>query len=635
MEPPRPARTTKQLPGGFRLKHFEVLELIATGGMGTVYRAMDQSARRTVALKVLRAEFSSHEDYVRMFEDEIYSLARLCHPNIVPIYYAGQEGEWLFFAMPLIEGKDCLKILAESGPCEAARVKKWALQSVSALSAAWRCGIMHRDLKPANIIIESTNGSALLADFGLAMIRGVESSPLADDWGSPGYLAPEQILKEDVDFRTDMYALGASLFHILAGQTPYASKDWRDEIEGHTSKPFPFHLAHLRGLTDRWTSILARMMEKKPADRFENYEALADAIRAVDQPLPVKGHTRGRPGAVPSRLEWPRERLNGLLRKDAPFWSGIDPGQVVSAGPGVVVSVKEWPPLISLAPWEWHIRQICEGGEGDPVQLVEFSKIMPEYSEFVIGLASTGLYGSADGSFETAMTGVGLARCRVLAATCVLVFEGSKASRYFDWLPLWKHSISCGLLAELLLEFFGFPADPNTLAAGILHDIGKVILGDIAGMGLMAAFRRSLLEGIPLAQCEGENLPCGHARAGEMYARHLKLPPRVIDGIGLHHGEIPKREGHVVAAIQAANDLCKRYALGYSGEGVLLNSGVADCQALRWLVENRISEEKTMAEFQIQFEPLMKTFPVLADQWVDHRRALMGEPEIIPFWKME
>lgn len=633
MDPPRPERTTKQLPGGFRLKHFEILEVIATGGMGTVYRAMDHSARRTVALKVLRAEFSEHEDYVRMFEDEVYSLARLCHPNIIPIYYAGREGAWQFFAMPLIEGRDCLRIVAEGGPCDPADVKKWAIQSVSALSAAWRCGIMHRDLKPANIIIETAGGNALLADFGLAMIRGVESSPLADDWGSPGYLAPEQILKEGVDFRTDMYSLGASLFHILAGQTPYGSKDWREEIEGHVGKPFPFHLAHLRGLTEQWTAVIARMMGKRPEDRYESYEALEEALRAVDQPLP---RARGVGGsmAVPSRLEWARDRLNGLVREDVPFWSGIDPGQVVNASPGPI-SVKEWPPLVSLGPWEWHMRQICEGGGGDPSQLIEFSKIMPEYCEFIQSLAATGCYGPSDGGFEGAMASVGLVRCRVLAVACIMVYESSQASRYFNWLPLWRHSISCGILAELLLAFFEYPEEQHILAAGILHDVGKVILGDIAGMGLLAAFRRSLFEQMPLEQCEADSLPHGHAKAGEAYAKHLKLPARVISCIGLHHAAIPKRDGHAVAAVQASNDLCKRHMLGYSGEGVLATARVEDGPGLRWLIENRLSEEATMESFLARFQPVLDSFPCIPDQRVDHRKAVMGEGEVFPFWQME
>ncbi|HPA18255.1 MAG TPA: HDOD domain-containing protein [Verrucomicrobiae bacterium] len=635
MDPPKPERVTKQLPGGFRLKHFEVLELIATGGMGTVYRAMDHSARRTVALKVLRAEFSHHDEYVRMFEDEAYSLARLCHPNIIPVYYAGEEADWLFFAMPLIEGKDCLRILAETGACEPGRVQRWALQAVSALSAAWRCGIMHRDMKPANIIIEDASGNALLADFGLAMIRGVESSRLAEDWGSPGYLAPEQILKEDLDFRTDMYSLGASLFHILAGETPYASKDWRNEIEGHVGKPFPFHLAQLRGVPDGWVEVLARMMEKKRADRYPSYEALEGALRGIDRP--VSERSKGREGvmAVPSRPDWPRDRLNGMVRQGVAFWTGIDPGQVVAVSSGGAVSPKEWPPLVSLAPWEWHIRQICEGGEGDPVQLREFAMIMPEYEDFIQRLAAMGWYGAAEPGFEGAMARVGLARCRVLAVACVLIYESSKISQYFDWLPLWRHSVSCGLLAELLLGFFDFPETPRAIAAGLLHDVGKVILGDIAGMGLMAAFRRSLLEGVPLEQCEKESLPCGHVAAGEAYARHLKLPEDVVGAIALHHGEIPKRDGQLVAAVQAANDLCKRHGLGYSGEGVLTTSHIEDCAGLQWLADNSGREDGAMAAFRSRFLPVLGEFPLLASQQVDPRKVVMGEEEVIPFWRME
>lgn len=625
---------TKQLESGFRLKHFEVLEHLATGGMGMVYRAMDHAAKRVVALKVLRAEFATHEEYVRMFEDEVYSLGRLHHPNIVPVYYFGREGEWLFFAMPLIVGKDCLRILADGGPCEPRRVKIWALQSVSALGAAWRRGIMHRDIKPANILIEENTGNALLMDFGLALICGVEPARVAEDWGSPGYLAPEQVHKERLDFRTDMYSLGASLFHIMAGETPFASEDWRDEIQGHLEKPFPFHRAQLRGVPQGWASILARMMEKRPEDRYPSYEALEAALAAVDRPASARPKGGAGHLAVPSRAEWPRERLNGLMRPGVAFWTEIDPGQVERLGSGVP-SVEEWPPLQSLIPWEWHVRQLCEGGEGDPVHLREFATIMPEYAEFVGRIASMGWYGVADEGFEGAMGCLGLARCRTLAVATVLAYESSKVSQYFDWLPLWRHSLSCGLISELLLGFFECPEEPVALAAGILHDVGKVILGDVAGMGLMAAFRRSLLEVVPLDECEKEVLPYGHARAGEAWARHLKLPEGVVQVIAQHHGQIPRKEGHLVAAVQVANDLCKRQALGYSGEGALAAAHAEDLDALQWLVEHSGREDDPLVAFRAQFLPRLAGFPLIGSQQVDPRKLLMGEEEEIPFWRME
>ncbi len=635
MEVPRPARVTRQLEVGFRLKHYEVLEHIATGGMGTVYRAMDHSAKRAVALKVLRAEFSHSPEYVRMFEDEIFSLARLNHPNIIPIYFAGREGEWLFFAMPLIEGRDCLRILADGGPVEAQRVRGWAMQLVSALGAAWRRGIMHRDVKPANIVIEDASGNALLADFGLALIRGMESSRVAEDWGSPGYLAPEQILKEALDFRTDMYSLGASLYHILAGETPFVSEDWRGEIEGHLGKPFPFHRAQLRGIPKNWVAILARMMEKRREDRYPSYEELEGALMGVGREAPARrAKDEAHYLAVPRRSDWPRERLNGLVREGVAFWTGIDPGLVEQLGSGEAV-VKEWPPLVSLEPWEWHVRQLCEGGAGDAAQLREFAMIMPEYGEFIQQLAAMGWYGRAGEGFDGGMERLGLARCRALAVACVLFYESSKVSRFFDWLPLWRHSMGCGLLAELLLGFFEYPDEPRALAAGILHDVGKVILGDIAGMGLMAAFRRSLMDVVPLDRCEREALPFGHARAGEAWARHLKLPADVIGVIERHHGEIPRRDGQLVAAVQAANDLCKRHSIGYSGEGVLETAGVEECAGLRWLAEHSGREDEPMEAFRAQLLPGLAAFPVLGEQKVDPRKILMGEREEFPFWLME
>jgi putative nucleotidyltransferase with HDIG domain len=217
----------------------------------------------------------------------------------------------------------------------------------------------------------------------------------------------------------------------------------------------------------------------------------------------------------------------------------------------------------------------------------------------------------------------------------VIAYESAKVSQHFDWMPLWRHSMACGLLMELLLGFFEFPEEPLALGAGILHDVGKVILGDIAGLGLMAAFRRSLLEVVPLDECEREVLPYGHARAGEAWARHLKLPEAVVQVIAHHHGQIPRKDGHLLAAAQVANDLCKRNAIGYSGEGTLATARIEDLDALQWLVMNSGREDDPMAAFRARFLPRIADFPVLGTQEVDPRKLLMGEDEVFPFWRME
>ncbi|MDF1660634.1 MAG: protein kinase, partial [Planctomycetota bacterium] len=214
-----------ELVGG-QLGGYRVVREIAHGGMGTVFHAIQISMDRPIALKVLAPRLQTDEVFVRRFAREARAAAQLDHPNLVRIYDVGQERGCSFYSMELITGNDLKEILKEKVSLPIEQCLKLAVQSCKAMEMALKHGIVHRDIKPANILIEDKTGDVKIADLGLAKENGASGDgAITMDktvMGSPNYMSPEQA--EDVriaDHQSDVYALGATLYHMATGIAPY------------------------------------------------------------------------------------------------------------------------------------------------------------------------------------------------------------------------------------------------------------------------------------------------------------------------------------------------------------------------------------------------------------------------------
>ncbi len=215
-------RLTGETLGGFHLAR-----LLGAGGMAEVYRAIDATLEREVAIKVLPPSLADDPQYVQRFRDEARHVAALNHPNIVPIYGFGEERGLFYLVMPLEPGS-LRDLLARERTLRPQRAVDIALQLASALTAAHALGIVHRDVKPENVLL-SSSGDALLTDFGIARdlatlrqqgaARTLAASGLPV--GTPEYMAPEQLRGESLDQRADEYALGAVIYEMLTGRAPH------------------------------------------------------------------------------------------------------------------------------------------------------------------------------------------------------------------------------------------------------------------------------------------------------------------------------------------------------------------------------------------------------------------------------
>ena len=207
---------------------YQIEELVGRGGMGVVYRATDLSLERPVALKLIAPELAENEHFRERFLREPRLAASLDHPNVIPIYEAGEHDGQLYLVMRYVEGSDLRTVLEREGKLSPERTLAILGQVAGALDAAHRRALVHRDVKPANVLLDE-DGHVYLTDFGITKQLGGASTDTGRMVGTLDYLAPEQIRGDPVDARTDCYALACVLYECLAGKPPF-----RRETEAET-----------------------------------------------------------------------------------------------------------------------------------------------------------------------------------------------------------------------------------------------------------------------------------------------------------------------------------------------------------------------------------------------------------------
>ena len=198
---------------------YEILEVIGTGGMAVVYKALDHRLNRLVAVKILKDEFSRNQEFRRRFHAESQAVAMLSHPNIVSVYDVSRSGDVDYIVMELIEGITLKQYLEKKGCLNWRETLHFAMQIAKALEHAHSRGIVHRDIKPHNIMILK-DGSIKVADFGIARIASAQSTLTREALGSVHYISPEQAKGAWVDDRSDLYSLGVVMYEMLTGRTP-------------------------------------------------------------------------------------------------------------------------------------------------------------------------------------------------------------------------------------------------------------------------------------------------------------------------------------------------------------------------------------------------------------------------------
>jgi len=258
---------------GTELLGYRLEELIGRGGMGVVFRALDLRLKRNVALKLLAPELASDERFRERFLRESELAASLDHPNVIPVYAAGEADGRLFIAMRYVEGGDLRDVL-RAGPLEPESALEFCSQVADALDAAHERGLVHRDVKPSNVLLDERR-HVYLADFGLTRRIAGGDAPGAEarSLGTIDYIAPEQIRGEEVDGRADLYSLGCLLYECLTGEPPFRRPSELAVAFAHLEEE-PVVPPELEGLMER-------ALAKDPEDRFQSGRELVGAARAT------------------------------------------------------------------------------------------------------------------------------------------------------------------------------------------------------------------------------------------------------------------------------------------------------------------------------------------------------------------
>jgi DNA-binding NarL/FixJ family response regulator len=254
------------------------------GGMGVVYRATDLTLDRPVALKLIEPKLAGDPVFRARFVSECKLAAAIDHPNVVPIFHAGEEHGVLYVTMRYIDGTDLRTLLAEVGRLPAERAVRIVAQVAGALDAAHSHGLVHRDVKPANVLLATRVGTerAFLTDFGVTKERAAQSGLTKTGFavGTADYMAPEQARGAEVDGRADIYALGCVLFRALTGTVLYERGSDVEKMWAHIHDPPPRLTDLCPGLPHRLADVLERALAKRPEDRPQSATELAEQALA-------------------------------------------------------------------------------------------------------------------------------------------------------------------------------------------------------------------------------------------------------------------------------------------------------------------------------------------------------------------
>jgi serine/threonine-protein kinase len=304
MKPPsrRLEKTESDEPGKVfkEINGFEILAKVGQGGMGAVYKARQKSLDRVVALKILPPRIAKNATFIERFQREARASAKLYHPNVVHGIDVGQDPKsklW-YFAMEFVDGPTLRKLLKEQKRIPERRALELMSEVARALDAINSVGMVHRDIKPDNILI-STRGEVKVADLGLTreVDDDAEMTQSGHAVGTPHYMPPEQVRGEkDLDIRGDLYALGATLFHIVTGETPFKGNSSAEILSKHLTEAPPKASKINEDVTEATSKLILKLMEKKRESRVQTPQELIERIQAILDP---GNATTGKRASVP------------------------------------------------------------------------------------------------------------------------------------------------------------------------------------------------------------------------------------------------------------------------------------------------------------------------------------------------
>jgi serine/threonine protein kinase len=266
-----------------KISGYDILEKIGEGGLGTVYKARQVSMGRVVALKVLHLQWVEDEEFRKRFLLEARIVGQLSHSNLIQVFDVGKERGYYYFSMEFVDGETVDGILEREGPLSTDRAIDITIQILRAIQYISKKELVHRDIKPGNILM-TTGGVAKLGDFGFVKSQSALEKELGMEGmvlGTPDYISPEQAMGDpNLDWRSDIYSLGATLYHMVTGSLPYDGSS-SAIMEKHIRARIPDPREINPAVPDALCQIIEKMMAKKPEDRYQDFHDLFEDLDLV------------------------------------------------------------------------------------------------------------------------------------------------------------------------------------------------------------------------------------------------------------------------------------------------------------------------------------------------------------------
>jgi serine/threonine protein kinase len=314
-----------------KVRHFDLMDVAGRGGMGVVYKAADTSLHRDVALKLLRKDHSKQSDFIKQLETEAAITASINHPHVVKVFSTGYDRGRFYIAMEMVSKGSLDDLIRIQGSVAELQALQVGVHIAKGLRAAHERGLIHRDVKPGNVLFSDAH-TAKIVDFGLAIFMEDEESVRGEIWGTPYYVAPEKLDKKPEDFRSDIYSLGATLFHALAGRPPFEAETPSLVALKHLkSQPVSLQAfaPHVSGNT---AYVINRTLLKDPSLRYQSYD---DLIEHLEYALEQLEATAGRSGPQQKRVV-----LENAVQQKAMGWITLLTIAVIGFSAVAVLSLK-------------------------------------------------------------------------------------------------------------------------------------------------------------------------------------------------------------------------------------------------------------------------------------------------------
>lgn len=327
---------------------YELVSQLGSGGMAVIYKAVDLSLRREVAIKVLRPGYIDDPSFLVRFQNEAQAIANLSHPNIVTVHDVGEtlspQGKRLYYmVMEYVKGEDLKKYIREKSPLDVERALYFAIQICAGIGFAHRAGLVHADIKPQNILLTDKDDIVKVTDFGIAQAWS-DTQPQSNEreavvWGSPHYFSPEQARGERPTAASDVYSIGIVMFEMLTGRLPYLGASQHDLALAHLREPVPRVSEIIKEIPQELDNLVYRVMSKEPPARFRTADQLGHILigyrdrgrqKTINVPAQnIAPSSDSRPNApMPTQPSQPVAPQGGTSRQSPPVQSANVPPAV-------------------------------------------------------------------------------------------------------------------------------------------------------------------------------------------------------------------------------------------------------------------------------------------------------------------